>query len=57
MKAEDGTGSRRSAWMRKGVYNEDVALQPHSVREFASKLFVLEAFKNVPRVEMKNDNT
>ena len=26
--------------MRRGAYNEDVALQPRPAREFASKLFV-----------------
>ena len=27
--------------MHRGAYNEDVALQPRPVREFASKLFVM----------------
>ena len=33
---------KRSARMRRGAYNEDVALQPRPAREFACKLFVLQ---------------
>ncbi len=31
---------KRSAWMHRGAYNEDVATQSRPAREFASKLFV-----------------
>ena len=31
---------KRSAGMRRGAYNEDVALQPRPAREFASKLYM-----------------
>ena len=34
--------------MRRGVYKEDVALQPRPAREFASKLFV--PFKHAKNV-------